>query len=95
MLAGLAAVMEKTGVHGLHAPGLSARHKIPRLHTNLKPAPPAKKALPPVKTRKKEQEVYSDEERPWYETKDPEEWDSDDREEWRKIVRKREMGLDD
>lgn len=88
--------MEKTGIHGLHSPGLSVRHKIPRLHTNLKPAPPPKKALPAVKTnsKKKEQEVYSDEERPWYETKDPEEWDDEDRAEWQKIVRRRELGLD-
>lgn len=41
-----------------------SRGKIPRLHVNMKPAPPPKKALPKEKVKKKKgDESYSDEEK--------------------------------
>ncbi|KAM0748406.1 hypothetical protein T439DRAFT_382245 [Meredithblackwellia eburnea MCA 4105] len=90
---GLAGVMEKQKIWGHKRPGLSNKQRIPRLHTNLKPPPPPKPAIPKQKERKKKgEEDYSDEEKPWYETKHPEEWDSDDREEFAKVQRRKERG---
>ncbi|KAK4690319.1 hypothetical protein P7C70_g9615, partial [Phenoliferia sp. Uapishka_3] len=92
---GLAGVMEKTGVYGYRPPGMSNKMKIPRLHANLKPPPPPKPPVPKEKLRKKKgQEDYSDEDKPWYETKHPEEWDSDDREKFAKVQKRREKGWD-
>lgn len=67
LLPGLAGLIEKKGLWGLHSPGLSSRVKIPRLHTNLKPPPPPKAALPKVVVRKKKgDEEFSDEEKVCY-----------------------------
>ncbi|BGP22674.1 hypothetical protein JCM10295v2_001565 [Rhodotorula toruloides] len=92
----LAAIMAKHGLATFRPPGLSNRAKLPPLHTNLKPAPPPKKILKeekPKKKKKKGDESYSDEEKPWWETKDPEEWDSDDHRRWQKRQRRIERGL--
>lgn len=57
-------MMEKKALWGHRAPGLSSRVKVPRLHTNLKPPPPAKPPVPKEKARvKKGHEVYSDEDK--------------------------------
>ena len=107
-------MLQKTGLFGYRAPGLSSRQKIPSLHKNLQPPPPPKAALPMEKDRKKKKEVYSDEElvspsafvlqredltdaslsQPWYETKDPEEWDDEDHYKYQKMLRRKEQGLD-
>lgn len=65
LVAGLAGVMERKGLWGSHAPGLSNKASIPRLHQNLKSPPPPKPALPKekAKPRKKGDEDYSDEEK--------------------------------
>lgn len=56
--------MAKKGLATFRAPGLSARQRVPPLHTNLKPPPPPKKALTENKVRKKKgDESYSDEEK--------------------------------
>ena len=56
--------MAKKGLATFRAPGLSAKQRVPPLHTNLKPPPPAKKALPENKVKKKKgDESYSDEEK--------------------------------
>lgn len=62
---GLAAILEKTGLKGAQAQGLSNKAKLPRLHLNLKPPPPPKPALPKERTKpkKKGDESYSDEEK--------------------------------
>lgn len=57
-------MMERKHLWGSKAPGMSNKARIPRLHTNLKPPPPPKPALPKEKVRKKKgQEEYSDEEK--------------------------------
>ncbi|GAA5978217.1 hypothetical protein JCM10908_004276 [Rhodotorula pacifica] len=90
----LAAIMAKKGLATFRAPGLSARQRVPPLHTNLKPPPPAKKALPEKKVKKKKgDESYSDEEKPWYKRKDPEEWDDEDHRRWQKRLRRIDRGL--
>ncbi|GAA5932991.1 uncharacterized protein JCM15063_002262 [Sporobolomyces koalae] len=92
----LAAIIAARGIGSYRSPGLSVRAKIPALHTNLKPPPPAKKVIKevrPVKKKKKGEESYSDEEKPWYEVKDPEEWDSDDCARWSRRQKRIERGL--
>ncbi|GAA6047588.1 hypothetical protein JCM3770_001578 [Rhodotorula araucariae] len=92
----LAAIIAKRGLMTSRAPGLSARQKLPRLHANLKPPPPAKKILKddkPKKKKKKGDESYSDEEKPWYERKDPEEWDDADHRRWQRRCSRIERGL--
>ncbi|GAA5826895.1 hypothetical protein JCM5353_004477 [Sporobolomyces roseus] len=92
----LAAIIAKRGIGSFHSPGLSSRTKCPPLHMNLKPPPPVKKVIQekrPVKKKKKGEESYSDEEKPWYEAKDPEDWDSDDHARWKKRQRRIERGL--
>lgn len=105
-------MLQKSGIYGNRAPGLSMRSKVPRLHSTLKERPPERDALPKEKPkpRKKGDEDYSDEERvsgtvthpfaklicfaqPWYDTKHPDDWDSDDREEWAKIAKTRGDGF--
>ncbi|BGP53844.1 hypothetical protein JCM8202_004511 [Rhodotorula sphaerocarpa] len=90
----LAAIMAKKGLATFRAPGLSARQRVPPLHTNLKPPPPPKKALPENKVRKKKgDESYSDEEKPWYLRKHPEEWDDEDHRRWQRRQKRIERGL--
>ncbi|GAA5877721.1 hypothetical protein JCM1840_003335 [Sporobolomyces johnsonii] len=92
----LAAIMQKRGLATFRAPGLSSRTKIPPLHVNLKPPPPAKKTLVtdrPKPKKKKGDESYSDEDKPWYERKDPEEWDDDDHARWARRMRRIDRGL--
>ncbi|KAK4058830.1 hypothetical protein OIO90_000276 [Microbotryomycetes sp. JL221] len=90
----LANVLARTGCYGVRQSGLSQRARVPRLHTNLKPPPPPKPALPKEKVRKKKgDESYSDEDKKWYKIKPVEEWDSDDHVKWQRHVRRQEMGL--
>jgi hypothetical protein len=56
--------MQKNGIANYRPPGLSVRSKVPSLHQNLKPPPPAKKMLvDKPKAKKKGDESYSDEEK--------------------------------
>ncbi|GAA5945936.1 hypothetical protein JCM1841_002062, partial [Sporobolomyces salmonicolor] len=92
----LAAILQKRGLATFRAPGLSSRTKIPPLHVNLRPPPPAKKRLAtdkPKTKKKKGDESYSDEDKPWYEKKDPEEWDDDDHARWARRMRRIDRGL--
>ncbi|GAA5957674.1 hypothetical protein JCM21900_002000 [Sporobolomyces salmonicolor] len=92
----LAAILQKRGLATFRAPGLSSRTKIPPLHVNLRPPPPAKKTLAtdkPKTKKKKGDESYSDEDKPWYEKKDPEEWDDDDHARWARRMRRIDRGL--
>ncbi|GAA5837675.1 hypothetical protein JCM9279_006832 [Rhodotorula babjevae] len=92
----IAAILAKQKLPTARPQGLSIRQKLPRLHTNLKPPPPPKAILKneaPKKKKKKGDESYSDEEKPWFERKDPEEWDDDDHARWQKRCRRVERGL--
>ncbi|GJN88664.1 hypothetical protein Rhopal_001630-T1 [Rhodotorula paludigena] len=91
----LASIISRHNLANFRAPGLSFRQKLPSLHTNLKPPPPPKRALPAEKPKKKKKgdESYSDEEKPWWKVKDPEEWDDSDHQRWQKRQRRLERGL--
>ncbi|GAA5904650.1 uncharacterized protein JCM6883_003855 [Sporobolomyces salmoneus] len=92
----LADIIAKKGIGSHHSPGLSARAKVPSLHPNLKRPPPTRKVITekrPVKKKKKGEYSCSDEEKPWYEAKDPEEWDSDDCARWRRRQQRIDKGL--
>ncbi|KDE06526.1 hypothetical protein MVLG_03175 [Microbotryum lychnidis-dioicae p1A1 Lamole] len=92
---GLAGILTRKGIAGVRHPGLSKAAKVPRLHANLKPPPPPKAAIPkPREKKKKGDESYSDEEKPWWETKHPEEWTDEDFERYRRVTERRERGLD-
>ncbi|SCV69286.1 BQ2448_2306 [Microbotryum intermedium] len=91
---GLAGILTRKGIAGVRHPGLSKAAKVPRLHINLKPPPPPKSSIPKPKEKKKGDESYSDEEKPWWKTKHPEEWTDEDFERYRRITERRERGLD-
>ncbi|SCZ97443.1 BZ3500_MvSof-1268-A1-R1_Chr4-2g07217 [Microbotryum saponariae] len=92
---GLAGILTRKGIAGVRHPGLSKAAKVPRLHANLKPPPPPKAAIPkPREKKKKGDESYSDEEKPWWKTKHPEEWTDEDFERYRRVTERRERGLD-
>ncbi|GAA6019611.1 hypothetical protein JCM11491_002823 [Sporobolomyces phaffii] len=91
----LADIIAKKNIGSYLSPGLSSRSKVPSLHRNLKP-PTVQKVITvkrPVKKKKKGEYSCSDEEKPWYEQKDPEEWDSDDQARWNRRQKRIDRGL--